>query len=300
MKFGCIAICTYDKFRMQRIFHPALRVIGYIFGNTIVIIIVTDDVFIIISLPYRSAGRAANFIDTPTCRTFKTTHHCPKIARWRRRGVWQYALIVGIRLFLFLTENGRIAIRPYDEDDAMKMVGHHHKFTAFDFRSNFCRSHPFRCHDSSICIQSHHTALDFTKYTFFVICANGHKIRSCLRIIISLQTKAATVTFVCLLGHIYVFRRGVWQYALSLFIQRVGVCHTPLQKRDASLLRAKSALRIWHAKLKNKECDADHISLINPEDAQLSGAFEKPGFWHHVSFLLLYLSTEKYASCIPH
>jgi hypothetical protein len=73
---------------MQRIFHPLLRVIAYIFGNAIVIRFVTDDVFIIIALPYRSAGRNTNFIDTPAYCTFKSTYHCPNIARWRRRGVW--------------------------------------------------------------------------------------------------------------------------------------------------------------------------------------------------------------------
>ena len=28
---------------------------------------------------------------------------------------------------------GRIAMRPYDIHDAVKMIRHHHKFTAFDF-----------------------------------------------------------------------------------------------------------------------------------------------------------------------
>jgi len=35
---------------------------------------------------------------------------------------------------------GRIAIRPYDVDDAVKIIRHHHEFTTIDFRPDFRRS----------------------------------------------------------------------------------------------------------------------------------------------------------------
>lgn len=38
--------------------------------------------------------------------------------------------------------------------------------------------------------------------------------------------------------------------------------YAPTSKRDASLLRAKSALRIRHSHFKNQVCDADPVSHV--------------------------------------
>ena len=50
--------------RVQFVFDPPLRIGCDVFGNPVVIGLVSDNVFVIITLPDRQAGRIADFVDT--------------------------------------------------------------------------------------------------------------------------------------------------------------------------------------------------------------------------------------------
>jgi len=57
--------------------------------------------------------------------------------------------------------------RPYgwfgNDDDPVKMVGHHHEFTRPNFRAEFGGLQPFIPHHTSVFIQRHRTVFHATK-----------------------------------------------------------------------------------------------------------------------------------------
>ena len=108
---------------------PAARVVLDIRVDSVVIVVVPDDMFIVVALPDLGSRRVAESIDAARSGTLERTHKRPKCARcsacwassacWagRRRGAQQRAL------------SGRIAMRPYmsfdNRHNAVDVIGHH-------------------------------------------------------------------------------------------------------------------------------------------------------------------------------
>lgn len=73
---------------------------------------------------------------------------------------------------------GAHAMRPYELDDAVDVIGHDDKFMQYDMGADMFRFAPFFIRDDSQFIQLHFTINNFPKQRHPVMGANGNEIQT--------------------------------------------------------------------------------------------------------------------------
>ncbi len=85
---------------------------------------------------------------------------------------------------------------------------HYYKFTLFNVVSYFGCFQPFVVGNVPLFVQYHPPIFDFPKQTCPILAAQGDKIQSCLRIIVSLKTDTTAMVFCRIIGHFALFYRN--------------------------------------------------------------------------------------------
>ena len=134
---------------------------------------------VVVALPHRCAGRAANCVDASARSRFETRHHCthgPRSGSRRGDRPVAPAANVGYR------------------HDPVKMIGHDNPGVQFDFGTDPSGFEPFILNYPACLVQHHLMIHDFPKQNFTAGRANGDEIRSDLRIVIPVQTHRTAST----------------------------------------------------------------------------------------------------------